>query len=579
MLRALTLALALLRGVSCGGPAMGWSSFNFFKLENVSEAIYRRAADELVALGLAAKGYVFVNTDDAIMLASRDANGDLQPDPAVWPSGLRATADYVHSRGLRFGIYTARAALTCGKRAGSCGHEAADAAFFARNLVDYVKDDACGPCGADSPLTSYGKMQRALWNTGRPFVLAVEGDPPLANLSRGGFGNSSRVGADIRPTFDSIVSLIDQGAGLWPWAGGTDADRPFYNDFDILEVGNGDFDPSLYPPDDAQGRGLTAARMHFAFWCALKSPLLLGNDLARADAATLAVVGNADALRVSQDPARAAVRRLRVAPPRDARLGATPWDAVAVVARCDAARPTQSWRWAGGAAPGGANATLTTTDAAGTTFCLAPAPSRENYVGSTNATLCATALWAVLPFNGSGGADFTIVQAPRGPPLYWYAAPLGSGPVAHSQYATGAGAPKPWAVADFDALVRGPGSALRAGDEARIPDNDLVGNVTLGGPFCLDIVPAGTLETWAGPLAGGGFAAILFNRSPSPDGITLSWDDLAALGGGARPGPLRVRDVWRERDAGVFDGAFTDDAVPAHGVTFLVLTPTLAARD
>lgn len=193
-------------------------------------------------------------------------------------------------------------------------------------------------------------------------------------------------------------------------------------------------------------------------------------------------------------------------------------------------------------------------------------------MGSTNATICASARWAVLPFNASGGANSTILQAPRGPPLWWYATPLGSGPVPHAQYATGAGAPKPWAVADLDALVHGSGSALRAGDEARIPDNDLVGNITVGGAFCLDVVPAGLLETWAGPLAGGAFAAILFNRSPSPDAITLAWDDLAALGG-ARPGPLRVRDVWSGRDAGVFDGAFTDGAVPAHGVTFLVLTP------
>ena len=199
------------------------------------------------------------------MLATRDAAGNLQPDPQVWPSGIQATIDYVHNRSLKMGMYTARAVFTCGKRAGSCGHEAQDAAWYAAHSFDYLKDDACGSCGNDSALTSYGKMQRALWATGRPFVLAVEGNPPLANLSQGGFGNSSRVGADIRPTFDSILSLIDQGAGLWPWAGGARAELPFWNDFDILEVGNGDFDPGAFPLDDAQGRGLTAARAHFAF--------------------------------------------------------------------------------------------------------------------------------------------------------------------------------------------------------------------------------------------------------------------------------------------------------------------------
>ena len=195
-------------------------------------------------------------------------------------------------------------------------------------------------------------------------------------------------------------------------------------------------------------------------------------------------------------------------------------------------------------------------------------------------TLCADAglaQWAVLPFNGSGasgasGANFTIVQGPRGPPLWWYAAPLGSGPMPHTQYAQGAGTPKPWAVADFGALVDGRGSQLRAGDTAHIPDNDLVGGVTYGGAFCLDVVPAGLLETWAGPLAGGAFVALLFNRSPLPDAIALGWGDLAALGV-PRPGPLRVRDVWRGQDVGVFNGSYTDPAVPAHGVAFLILSP------
>ena len=430
-LRLPLLALAL-GAPATGGPAMGWSSFNAFKLEHINETIYRNAADALVATGLARLGYVYVNTDDAVVLQTRDSAGNLQPDPIVWPSGLQSTIDFVHARNLRFGIYTARAEYTCGKRAGSCGHEAQDAAWYASLSVDYVKDDACGSCGNDSALDSYGKMQRALWATGRHFVLAVEANPPLVNLTRGGFGNSSRVGADIRPTFDSILTLIDQGAGLWPWAGGEHADRAFWNDFDILETGNGDFDPTAFAEDDAQGRGLTAARMHFSFWAGLKSPLLLGNDLTRMDAATLAVVSNADALRVSQDALRAAVRRLRVAPPRNATLGATPWDAVAVVALCDPNRPTQKWKWPGGA---GVNATLTTADAGKTPFCLVSAPSKESYVGSSNATLCSDAglaTWAVAPFNGSG-ENYTIIQSPHGPPLWWYTQPLGSGPVPHTQ--------------------------------------------------------------------------------------------------------------------------------------------------
>ena len=97
--------------------------------------------------------------------------------------------------------------------------------------------------------------------------------------------------------------------------------------------------------------------------------------------------------------------------------------------------------------------------------------------------------------------------------------------------------------------------------------------MTRGGDFCLDVVTAGLLEVWAGPLSGGRFAAVLFNRSPFPDAITLAWEDLEAVSPGhSRPGPLAVRDVWGGRDVGVFNGTFTDAAVPAHGVTFLLLS-------
>lgn len=150
---------------------------------------------------------------------------------------------------------------------------------------------------------------------------------------------------------------------------------------------------------------------------------------------------------------------------------------------------------------------------------------------------------------------------------------LGSGPLPHTQYATGAGTPKPWAVENITALSGATGSTLRAGDTLMIPDNDLVGNVSRGGDFCLDIVTAGLLEVWAAPLSGGGFVAVLFNRSPAPDAITLTWDDLAAVSPShAPPGPLTVRDVWEGRDAGVFNGSYTETEVPAHGVTFLLLS-------
>ncbi len=155
-------------------PPMGWNSWNHYGC-NIDEALIRRTADALVASGLRDAGYVYVNLDDC-WHGERDAQGAIQPDPQRFPSGLKALGDYLHARGLKFGIYSDAGATTCAGRPGSRGHEFADARQYAAWGVDYVKYDWCATgtgAAQRNPREAYATMSRAIAAAGRPMVLAI----------------------------------------------------------------------------------------------------------------------------------------------------------------------------------------------------------------------------------------------------------------------------------------------------------------------------------------------------------------------------------------------------------------------
>jgi alpha-galactosidase len=139
-----------------------------------SEATVRATVDAMVSLGLRDKGYKYVNLDDGIVEVQRDANGDLVPDKVGFPNGFKALADYVHSQGMLFGVYTDRGTLTCGGRAAASGHEFQDAAFYARNDIDYVKQDSCNaPQDHPTAFHEYGLMRDGLNATGRSIFFSL----------------------------------------------------------------------------------------------------------------------------------------------------------------------------------------------------------------------------------------------------------------------------------------------------------------------------------------------------------------------------------------------------------------------
>jgi alpha-galactosidase len=275
-------------------PQMGWNSWNKFQ-GRVSEQLIRETADAMATNGMKAAGYQYVNIDDLWQAPERDAQGNILSDPFRFPSGIKALADYVHSKGLKLGIYSDAGGHTCGGRPGSRDHEIQDAQAYASWGVDYLKYDWCDVGDLQAP-AAYKKMSDALHATGRPilFSLCEWGTSKPWTWARG-VGQSWRTTGDIFAKFDGIIDhngswqehgvlqILDLQDGLRKYAG-----PGGWNDPDMLEVGNG-----MSENED---------RAHFTLWCFLDAPLISGNDLRHMNPDTLKILTNKDVIAVNQDP-------------------------------------------------------------------------------------------------------------------------------------------------------------------------------------------------------------------------------------------------------------------------------------
>jgi alpha-galactosidase len=263
-------------------PPMGWNSWNKFGC-NVSEQLIRETADAIVNSGMQAAGYKYVNIDDCWQV-SRDVHGTIVADPAKFPSGIKALADYVHSKGLKLGVYTDAGTLTCEKRPGSLGHELQDAKTYAAWGVDYVKVDWCHAEGLD-PEVQYAKFRDALAQAGRPILFSICNWGVKAPWTWGpGTGNLWRTTGDIKDTWDRMSVIGFSQNGLEKFAG-----PGHWNDPDMLEIGNGGMKPNEY-------------RLHMALWALLAAPLLAGNDLRSMTPETKEMLTNNEIIAVDQDP-------------------------------------------------------------------------------------------------------------------------------------------------------------------------------------------------------------------------------------------------------------------------------------
>lgn len=285
-------------------PPMGWNSWNKFGC-NVNENMIRQMADAIVSSGMKDAGYQYVVIDDCWQV-SRDANGNIVPDAKNFPSGMKALADYVHAKGLKFGIYSDTGTKTCAGRPGSRGYEFQDARQYAAWGVDYLKYDWCSTSTQDAR-ASYSLMHDALQASGRPIVFSLcEWGTAKPWLWAKDIGNLWRTTGDIFDQFEGkhtwpgggccawgMTNILDMQDGLESYAG-----PGHWNDPDMLEVGNG-------------GMTNTEYRSHFSLWAMLSAPLIAGNDIRSMSPEIKEILTNKEVIAVDQDRLGRQGRRVR----------------------------------------------------------------------------------------------------------------------------------------------------------------------------------------------------------------------------------------------------------------------------
>jgi alpha-galactosidase len=270
-------------------PPMGWNSWNKFGCD-VSEKLIKEIADAIVSSGMKDAGYEYVVIDDCWQV-DRDENGNIVPDPERFPNGMKHVVDYVHSLGLKFGIYSDAGTKTCQGRPGSRGYEFQDARTYVSWGVDYVKYDWCHTSTQDAK-ASYTLMRDAIYKAGKPIVFSIcEWGLSKPWVWAKDVGHLWRTTDDIMDCWDCVdernnagfTVLLDRVVGLESYAG-----PGHWNDPDMLEVGN-------------SGLTVSESRAHFSLWCILAAPLMAGNDLRDMSAETKEILMNKEAIAVDQD--------------------------------------------------------------------------------------------------------------------------------------------------------------------------------------------------------------------------------------------------------------------------------------
>ena len=273
-------------------PPMGWNSWNTFQTK-INEKLVMETADSIISCGMKDAGFNYIVLDDGWMAMERNKNGDLVPDPIKFPHGMKAVADYVHSKGLKFGLYNCAGTKTCAGYPGTRGYEYQDARLYAAIGADYLKFDWCSSDGINAK-EAYTTMSKALAVAGRPIVFSLcewGNNKPWEWATN--VGQLWRTTGDITKCFDCLedhgtwkqlgaLQIIDKQKELRKYAG-----PGHWNDPDMLEVGN--------------GMNAQENHAHFALWCMMSAPLMTGNDLRKMPADVINIFTNKDIIAIDQD--------------------------------------------------------------------------------------------------------------------------------------------------------------------------------------------------------------------------------------------------------------------------------------
>lgn len=501
-----------------------------------NDAFVRHIADFLVSSGLAALGYVNVNSDAGWNTFERDAAGNLVPDPALWPDGLNATIAYVHSKGLRFGLYGDRGTLDCSKRPGQLGHEAGDAAFMASLGVDWFKEDSCYAAGDQATaFEQYGRMRDALNATGRPIWFALCGWETFYAPAGQQLGNSWRIGEDTGSGWGAVMSNVNAMLTLARYAGPT-AGGGGYNDMSLLLL-----------PGMGSGANIMTRERHrsqFSLHCVFGANMLMTGNLSSIDPYALETWGNPEAVAVNQDPHYQPFLVLTPEPNASSAGDATAY-VDAYVAECGGEPTLQNWTF-------GAPASQFLWNAA-SDQCL-------------NVESCgSTIIYDSCTTTGSTCA--------------------GPGKFSNEQWALRADGALVSALPGARCTtVQADGTLVLAACSSPLPANQTwtydtaTGQLQSGGGLCLTAAtqpgPPGASSLLIGrKLSTGSWAVVALNNSPLNATITCGSACFAAMGL-APTQQLRVRDLWAHTDVATTPAtSYAMMVGPAGASTFLSFTP------
>ncbi len=291
-------------------PALGWNSWNTFTWD-INEKLIRETADCLVSEGYRDAGYEYIVMDDCWSLKERDEKGNLVPDPEKFPGGIKALADYIHEKGLKFGMYSCAGTHTCAGYPGSFEHEFQDARQFADWGVDYLKYDYCFKprhvCGE----LLYKRISLALKTCGRDILLSAcnWGEDNVYQWIRESGAHSYRSTPDIQDNWDSITHIALSQIEKEPYTGSF-----CHNDMDMLVVGMYGGSNNDFIRGEENGCTDTQYKTHFSLWCMMGSPLMIGCDIRSASETTKKILQNTDLIAINQDPESRGAYRVKVEP-------------------------------------------------------------------------------------------------------------------------------------------------------------------------------------------------------------------------------------------------------------------------
>ncbi|CAF1070281.1 unnamed protein product [Adineta steineri] len=492
-----------------------WNSwYNFWC--NYSEKRIQQTVDIIVNSGLAAAGYEYINLDDCWQVG-RDANGTIQVDPVAFPNGIQPVIDYVHSRKLKFGLYSDAGYKTCAGRPGSLGYETKDANTYASWNVDYLKYDNCNTDGS-KPEVRYPVMRDALNATGRPiFYSLCEWGVDTPALWAGDVGNSWRTTDDISDTWDSMIHTIDINNQFADKAG-----PGGWNDPDMLRIGNG-------------GMTNTEYITYFSLWAISKAPLLIGGDVTNMSQTTLNIYLNREVIAINQDPLGVQGKKVVISSSQQSNISNTVF-----MTDCSSFKSIdqrQKWMYdinnrriqsiIDGRCLTIENCIVDDlTNIVVTTRyddnLKAPCQGKNQQwtVNTKNQMIISQLNEQCLNVYNEDQRFVNITSCNK-----------------HNNYI--------WIWNESDGLLRN-------------TENNQ----------CLTAQQS--IEIWAGPLSDGSQAVLLLNRnSTSSEIITVKWTDL----GWPANQWARVRDLWARQDIGLFYSSYTSPNIERHAVQMLKITP------